>query len=91
MQTANQIQRVNNNKMKSHESMGSPGLPPGLFDNFVAGNVGGAWQFHALLCNESLQQLIHAVHDVGVAMEFVASLLADFTDAHLFDVTGYDT
>jgi len=25
MQTANQIQRVNNNKMKSHESMGSPG------------------------------------------------------------------
>jgi len=25
MQTANQIQRVNNNKMKSHEHIGSPG------------------------------------------------------------------
>lgn len=25
MQTADQIQRVNNNKMKSHERMGSPG------------------------------------------------------------------
>ena len=54
MQTANQIQRINNNKMKSHERMGSPGAASWLFDNFVAGDVGSARQFHALLGNESL-------------------------------------
>jgi hypothetical protein len=59
MDTADQVQGINNQQMNSHKyheggATQEPLRLGVLFDDFVAGDVGRARQLHAVLSNKSL-------------------------------------
>lgn len=63
-----------------------------LTDDAIAGHVSGAaWQLHAVLFNEGMQQFVQWLHDRGVTVNLVRAVLFDQVNAFFFDVAGHDS
>ena len=58
-----------------------------LAHHLIAGHIGAvARQFHPVLVDEGLQQLVELLHDVAIAGDLVRAVLLDQADALVLDV-----
>src|SRR5690348_790608 len=73
--------------MRSHTLRNGRGA---IFHDPVARHVPAARKFHALLCDEALQQRVERAHELRVTMDFVGAVPVDFAHALLLDVACHD-